>query len=665
MKGEDIIDESNAVKENISSGLPLGKKALGTAIKELWNGKIKLLRKGSRQERQYVYVNIKKKSITLQQPLPDNPFEMIMNTQEMKIPPGWISVSDSVNKINFIRNEKWAFRNDHVTTELSIIKCESNEVKYSISSHGQEVDIKDVLENAGIMDRPPADRIFCILTLLDQSNLCQGVPVSNTDSIITLVDHEFGAFEDLSTVSATTSITKQYRAFSSKCKIISSGKCCAGCQYLHKIDLKRKHRKSEIVTIKPITNKRYLTKEEVITQLDKERQKRVAEKREIYWREKFKSEALEMDRYQQHLDETGSDGATIAATISLLEHTSSMISLFNDKLYINSVYDERITKLQQLYNMMADWYIQCKESKNLFVSDKLWFDLQSMCIGFKSLVAFKLSKFPNSVIKPAIVNQDCVENHFCQEVDYSIYKASSNCIAFKTSEKRIGTWIKTFYYRYHAANSEILQQDDEDSNNIARSLITSWEEQAAYDDNTKCEKITLSLAIQDKNQQENIATLIIYCSTGRIQIQGRLLHEWGDKEFPILKDLVDRNPEESSTLTKELENFLKSCLNIKSQPTTEESSIPTFTPAKTVSEPSPEPQTNQNPARESISTIKNNTANLELNFVTFQQVIKSFEDLKNEKKGKDKELEQLKKRISSLEASNELLRKPWKKQQTT
>ncbi|CAB3976752.1 Hypothetical predicted protein [Paramuricea clavata] len=335
MKGEDIIDESNAVKENISSGLPLGKKALGTAIKELWNGKIKLLRKGSRQERQYVYVNIKKKSITLQQPLPDDPFEMIMNTQEMKIPPGWISVSDSVNKINFIRNEKWAFRNDRVMTELSIIKCESNEVKYSISSHGQEVDIKDVLENAGIMDRPPADRIFCILTLLDQCNLCQGVPVSNTDSIITLVDHEFGAFEDLSTVSATTSITKQYRAFSSKCKVISSGKCCAGCQYLHKIDLKRKHRKSEIVTIKPRTNKWYLTKEEVITQLDKEGQKRVnAEKREIYWREKFKSEALEMD-----VDDND-------------DLSSMMLSISNDEIPDNMkcLWDEQKKMIQRKKN---------------------------------------------------------------------------------------------------------------------------------------------------------------------------------------------------------------------------------------------------------------------------------------------------------------------------
>lgn len=30
------------------------------------------------------------------------------------------------------------------------------------------------------------------------------------------------------------------------------------------------------------------------------------------------------------------------------------------------------------------------------------------------MVAVKLKNFPQSVIKPAIVNQDCVENHFCQ-----------------------------------------------------------------------------------------------------------------------------------------------------------------------------------------------------------------------------------------------------------
>ncbi|CAB3998312.1 Hypothetical predicted protein [Paramuricea clavata] len=83
-------------------------------------------------------------------------------------------------------------------------------------------------------------------------------------------------------------------------------------------------------------------------------------------------------------------------------------------MFINSTNDERLTKLQKFYNVIAEWADNCKESKTSFVSDKLWFDLQSMCIGFKSLVSIKLQNFPNSVVKPAIVNQDCVENHFCQ-----------------------------------------------------------------------------------------------------------------------------------------------------------------------------------------------------------------------------------------------------------
>lgn len=30
------------------------------------------------------------------------------------------------------------------------------------------------------------------------------------------------------------------------------------------------------------------------------------------------------------------------------------------------------------------------------------------------MVEIKLTQFPNSVIKPALINQDGVENHFCQ-----------------------------------------------------------------------------------------------------------------------------------------------------------------------------------------------------------------------------------------------------------
>jgi hypothetical protein len=123
---------------------------------------------------------------------------------------------------------------------------------------------------------------------------------------------------------------------------------------------------------------------------------------------------VSLQKYQQHLDVIGNDGSTVVPAISLLEHTSAIVSLFNDKMFINSTNDERLTKLQKFYNVIAEWADNCKESKTSFVSDKLWFDLQSMCIGFKSLVSIKLQNFPNSVVKPAIVNQDCVENHFCQ-----------------------------------------------------------------------------------------------------------------------------------------------------------------------------------------------------------------------------------------------------------
>ena len=42
-----------------------------------------------------------------------------------------------------------------------------------------------------------------------------------------------------------------------------------------------------------------------------------------------------------------------------------------------------------------------------------------MCIGFMSMITVKLTKFPQSLIKPAICNQDGVENHFCQVRAYN------------------------------------------------------------------------------------------------------------------------------------------------------------------------------------------------------------------------------------------------------
>ena len=77
--------------------------------------------------------------------------------------------------------------------------------------------------------------------------------------------------------------------------------------------------------------------------------------------------------------------------------------------------DYRLQHLQSFLTFLQKWKAEAgNESAKKFLTNKLWFDLQSMIMGFLSIVTIKLKKFPQAAIKPAIINQDCVENHFCQ-----------------------------------------------------------------------------------------------------------------------------------------------------------------------------------------------------------------------------------------------------------
>ena len=121
-----------------------------------------------------------------------------------------------------------------------------------------------------------------------------------------------------------------------------------------------------------------------------------------------------MQAYKEHLVLIKDDNADrLDETITLLEHTSRMIHLFSDKHYIYNVNDVRLQHLNEALQFFTRWLDQVKEKKNVF-SDKLWFDPQSMIIGFCACVGVKLHRFPRSIVKPAIMNQDIVENHFSQ-----------------------------------------------------------------------------------------------------------------------------------------------------------------------------------------------------------------------------------------------------------
>lgn len=110
----------------------------------------------------------------------------------------------------------------------------------------------------------------------------------------------------------------------------------------------------------------------------------------------------------------GKDSSQLDGTITLLTHTSKLVELFNDRLVISSQSDPRLKTLSHFHQFMTDWRKETLENNSHFVSTKLWFDLQSMCLGIQSLVAIKFAQFPSAVIKPALINQDGVENHFCQ-----------------------------------------------------------------------------------------------------------------------------------------------------------------------------------------------------------------------------------------------------------
>jgi hypothetical protein len=129
--------------------------------------------------------------------------------------------------------------------------------------------------------------------------LCRGFPVEK-GVIKEFDDHDYGVYSDLSRESVAN---EEYRGFSTSCKVIASkGTCCVSCSsFFHLVIWKRSHKDLNSV-IHPNTPKCFLTKDDVVAQLQKERQRRInAEAREKYWRDKFDDEALEVEE-QDHDD---------------------------------------------------------------------------------------------------------------------------------------------------------------------------------------------------------------------------------------------------------------------------------------------------------------------------------------------------------------------------
>ena len=97
-------------------------------------------------------------------------------------------------------------------------------------------------------------------------------------------------------------------------------------------------------------------------------------------------------------------GRMAAAQIQQQSYWPSAIQLFNDPQNIKSLSDQHLVELQEFLSFLKQWKAEAgyESCKKVFIS-KLWFDLQSMILGFESIVAIKLKKFSQSVIEPPII----------------------------------------------------------------------------------------------------------------------------------------------------------------------------------------------------------------------------------------------------------------------
>lgn len=191
--------------------------------------------------------------------------------------------------------ESYLLNKQRAATEVIVQEVDGVNAFY-IRTNGTEQCLSSVL-NLDLernLDGEIKQRIAMVLKLMDTYELCKGYEPAAGEKMLTSLQHNlFSVCED------TCEVT---RAFSTDCQIVhkrnGGGERCGSCKNLSRVDRQRKKR--ETVNIK--CNRRWLEKEDIEKQLDQcRKEKRNAEQREKYWREKFASESICLEN-EDHVD---------------------------------------------------------------------------------------------------------------------------------------------------------------------------------------------------------------------------------------------------------------------------------------------------------------------------------------------------------------------------
>lgn len=117
---------------------------LGKIINEVWGEKVKLVRRGPRQQRKSFNQNLKVKENNESPQETWN--EFITKVNQLQLKDGWSIICEN-DKLSFIRLESWSFRNQRGSTEVRIEKMSlSRNLVYSITAHGSEYPLSKLSE---------------------------------------------------------------------------------------------------------------------------------------------------------------------------------------------------------------------------------------------------------------------------------------------------------------------------------------------------------------------------------------------------------------------------------------------------------------------------------------------------------------------------------------
>ena len=250
----DILEYAEEAKEN-GSGSPLSSVSLGFIVKDVWGAAIHRARRGPRNQQQSVYFNLSLKTNEPARLNPSNedvPVPLSQALSNLSVPDESKIIRDKPNCWSIVQVEKWELNSVRAATEI-VVEQDLNEGScfISVKAHGCQKDLSNIPQ-------------FTTLPINDRVSLA----LDNGESIQALFPHVTGSFKDL----GNENMSKTTITFSAKCKIFAvSGASCSECNYLLKLHNRKTQRQEKRMGISRNCNKRYHTKEDVVLQLNQER----------------------------------------------------------------------------------------------------------------------------------------------------------------------------------------------------------------------------------------------------------------------------------------------------------------------------------------------------------------------------------------------------------